>query len=132
MTGQPSDYLYTKQSGCDKVSTINDKSDFNHVVSAMKTIGFEEQHISGIFNIIAGILHVGNIDFNGRDESSHVTTEQALSAAASAFQVQVELLRKSLTYRTIKDMNRTGADVYTPLKVEQVHTYIFLNQNYKN
>jgi len=119
LSGKPGDYLYTKQSGCDTVATIDDKEDFNQILTSMKTIGFEEQSISGIFNVIAGILHLGNIEFDGKDETSSVTSEQALQDAADAFQVSPDILRKSLTFRTVKDMNKAGADVSTPLKVDQ-------------
>jgi len=119
LTGNPADYRYTNQSGCDTVKTIDDSADYKEVLSAMKTIGFDQPTIDSVYDIVAAILHLGNIEFDGSEDSSSTKDNGALQAAAAAFQVSEDVLRKALTFRTVKDMNKGGVDMTTPLSVAQ-------------
>lgn len=119
LTGNPADYRYTSQSGCDTVKTIDDKADYKEVFGAMKTVGFEPATIDAIYAVVAGILHLGNIEFDGTEDHSSVKDNGAVQACASAFQVSEDVLKKALTFRTVKDMNKAGADFSTPLSASQ-------------
>lgn len=76
LSGDPKDYRYTSQSGCDSVKSIDDKADYKEVFNAMKTVGFEDITVETIYDVVAGILHLGNIDFDGNDESSTVKNDE--------------------------------------------------------
>jgi myosin-1 len=119
LTDEPKNYRYTSQSGCDAVKTINDSSDFKEVLNAMKTIGFDAKIIDAIYDIVGGILLLGNAEFDGTEDHSTVKDNGAVQNSAKAFQVSEETLKKALTYRTVKDMNKGGVDVATPLNVSQ-------------
>jgi len=54
LSNNPADYHYTNQSGCDTVPSIDDKADFNEVIGAMKTVGFDQATIDHIFDIVGG------------------------------------------------------------------------------
>jgi myosin heavy subunit len=53
-----------------------DKSDFDLVNKAMKIVGFEENTIVTIWNVVASILHLGNIKF----EDSETNDKCAISS----------------------------------------------------
>jgi len=36
---------------------------------AMKAVGFQDAEIDGVFKVVSGILHLGNITFGGTDKS---------------------------------------------------------------
>jgi len=72
LSNNPQDYRYTSQSGCDTVKSIDDKVDYKEVLTAMKTVGFEPHTIDAIYDMVGGILHLGNIEFDGSGESSTV------------------------------------------------------------
>lgn len=65
----PARFNYLNKSGCYEVEDIDDKADFEHVLSAMKAVNISEQDQNKICGIIAGILHLGNIGF--KPDSNH-------------------------------------------------------------
>mgnify|MGYP001152101811 CR=1 FL=1 len=76
LTGNAADYQYTNQSGADSIKDVDDRAEFDIVRSAMQTIGFEADAINGIFEVVAGILHLGNVSFSKlTDESCAVQNE---------------------------------------------------------
>uniref|UniRef100_H2ZSM1 Myosin IEa n=1 Tax=Latimeria chalumnae TaxID=7897 RepID=H2ZSM1_LATCH len=56
-------YQYLNQSGSYKVDDINDKKDFQETLHAMNVIGIFPDERAMVLQIVAGILHVGNINF---------------------------------------------------------------------
>jgi len=73
ITSSPDHYHYTKQGGVTRVDGINDKLDFKSVNSALRTLGFSENETTTIWDIIAGILHIGNITLNEDGEGTKVS-----------------------------------------------------------
>ena len=51
------------KSGCFNVEDVNDAKEFGDVLNAMKVINISESNQEQIFKILAGILHLGNINF---------------------------------------------------------------------
>uniref|UniRef100_A0A8C1LRB6 Osteoclast-stimulating factor 1 n=1 Tax=Cyprinus carpio TaxID=7962 RepID=A0A8C1LRB6_CYPCA len=56
-------YSYLNQSGSYKVDDINDKHDFQETLHAMEVIGISGMDRSLVLQIVAGILHLGNVGF---------------------------------------------------------------------
>jgi myosin heavy subunit len=61
--GPPDTYHYLNQSGCFDVPGINDANDFKDTKNACKIMNIQEDEQDSIFRVIAGILHLGNINF---------------------------------------------------------------------
>jgi myosin heavy subunit len=59
----PSRFLYLSKSGCYEVEDMNDASEFDLVLNAMKAMNISELDRENICKIIAGILHLGNVTF---------------------------------------------------------------------
>jgi len=57
----------------------------------MAHVGFKDAEIEGIFKVVAGILHLGNIKFSGNDKS-HVSTKSGLYFLYSPPSFQPSLL----------------------------------------
>jgi hypothetical protein len=83
ITGAPNDYRYTSQSGCFDVPDMDDRADHKEVKAAMKVIGFHEDDITGIYRLVAGILHLGNINFDA-DEKDNAVVRNKKGASLSA------------------------------------------------
>lgn len=56
-------FQYLSKSGCYKVDDVDDSKEFNDVLKAMKVINISQKDQEQIFNIIAGLLHLGNVNF---------------------------------------------------------------------
>uniref|UniRef100_A0A9J7XAL5 Myosin IH n=1 Tax=Cyprinus carpio carpio TaxID=630221 RepID=A0A9J7XAL5_CYPCA len=50
---------------CSNVSSINDKNDWKTVKNALSVIDFDANDIEHLFGIIASVLHLGNVHFDG-------------------------------------------------------------------
>ncbi|XP_039610827.1 unconventional myosin-X isoform X2 [Polypterus senegalus] len=111
----PENYYYLKQSGCTVDSTINDKETFQEVMAAMKTMHFSTEDIHDIFKILAGILHLGNIDFVTAG-GAQISSKSALGKASELLGLDSAQLAEVLTHRS---MILRGEEISTPLSVAQ-------------
>ncbi|TMW58718.1 hypothetical protein Poli38472_010277 [Pythium oligandrum] len=88
---KPQDYGYLNQSGCYTAEDTDDKADFDAVVRGLTCVGMEESLQNIVFSIVAGLLHVGNIDFDEEDtpegEAAVIDKPSAKEALAMASQL---------------------------------------------
>uniref|UniRef100_A0A673Z201 Myosin Ic, paralog a n=1 Tax=Salmo trutta TaxID=8032 RepID=A0A673Z201_SALTR len=69
----------SSQGCCPRVSSINDKNDWRTVRKALTVIGFHEDEVEDLLNIIASVLHLGNTQFGeGKNGENQITTEPQL------------------------------------------------------
>ncbi|XP_075697095.1 unconventional myosin-Vb isoform X2 [Rhinoderma darwinii] len=59
---QAEDFFYTSQGGDTVIDGVDDADDFEKTRQAFTLLGVKESHQMSIFNIIASILHLGNIE----------------------------------------------------------------------
>lgn len=52
---------------------LDDQGDFNRMCGAMKKIGLDDTEKLDLFRVVAGVLHLGNIDF---EEAGSTSGEQ--------------------------------------------------------
>uniref|UniRef100_G3WZF4 Myosin VA n=2 Tax=Sarcophilus harrisii TaxID=9305 RepID=G3WZF4_SARHA len=65
------DYFhYTKQGGSPVIDGVDDAKEMVHTRQACTLLGINESYQMGIFRILAGILHLGNVGFTSRDSDS--------------------------------------------------------------
>ncbi|NWU09641.1 MYO1E protein, partial [Cephalopterus ornatus] len=113
-------YYYLNLSGSYKVDDINDKSDFQETLHAMSVIGIfgEEQNL--VLQIVAGILHLGNISFKEVGNYAAVESEEFLAFPAFLLGINQERLKEKLTSRQMD--SRWGGkseSIHVTLNVEQ-------------
>ncbi|EPB78257.1 myosin head [Ancylostoma ceylanicum] len=100
----PKKYFYLNQGDSDRVSSIDDARDFNEVQNSLRTTGFNECDIDGLWSIIAGILHLGNLSFVDSESSSgdcYVANPEVLNNAAKCLSVTPEQLHNALTSQVV-------------------------------
>ncbi|XP_049332772.1 unconventional myosin-X [Astyanax mexicanus] len=108
-------FHYLNQSSCVKDDTIDDKSTFQEVLNALRTMQFGEESIREVLRLLAGILHLGNIEFITAG-GAQVSSKAALSIAADLLGLDCTQLAEVLTHRS---MILRGEEISTPLTVEQ-------------
>ncbi|XP_062843469.1 unconventional myosin-X [Trichomycterus rosablanca] len=108
-------FHYLNQSGCVKDPTINDSHTFQEVLNALRTMQFAEESIHEVLRLLAGILHLGNIEF-ATAGGAQVSSKTALSSAAELLGLDCTQLAEVLTHRS---MILRGEEISTPLTIEQ-------------
>ncbi|RXN19087.1 unconventional myosin-VI isoform X2 [Labeo rohita] len=114
--------------GALKDPLLDDLGDFNRMVVAMKKIGLDDTEKLNLFRVVAGVLHLGNIDFEETGSTSggcilKNQTSQTLEYCAELLGLDEDDLRVSLTTRVMLTTagGAKGTVIKVPLKVEQAN-----------
>uniref|UniRef100_A0A8C2PUQ9 Unconventional myosin-VI n=1 Tax=Cyprinus carpio TaxID=7962 RepID=A0A8C2PUQ9_CYPCA len=114
--------------GALKDPLLDDLGDFNRMVVAMKKIGLDDTEKLNLFRVVAGVLHLGNIDFEETGSTSggcilKNQTSQTLEYCAELLGLDQDDLRVSLTTRVMLTTagGAKGTVIKVPLKVEQAN-----------
>ncbi|XP_077580422.1 unconventional myosin-VIIb-like isoform X2 [Stigmatopora nigra] len=98
----------------------DDAEDFKRIRSAMKILTFSDQQCYEIFKLLAAILHLGNVYFEGKNqnnlETSDVSKSENFDTAASLLEVPNSVLAKCLTHHSLMTKRER---VTKPLDCEQ-------------
>ncbi|XP_041708973.2 unconventional myosin-Ie [Coregonus clupeaformis] len=95
----PDYYLYLNQSGTYTVEDINDKKEFSDTMEAMSVVGLSVDEQDMVLQIVAGILHLGNIAFREEGNYAVVESEDFLAFPAYLLGISQEGLKNKLTSR---------------------------------
>ncbi|KAM6433229.1 unconventional myosin-VI isoform 1-T1 [Rhynochetos jubatus] len=116
------------KAGSLKDPLLDDHGDFNRMCTAMKKIGLDDAEKLDLFRVVAGVLHLGNIDFEEAGSTSggcalRPRSEPALECCATLLGLDQEDLRGSLTTRVMLTTagGAKGTVIKVPLKVEQAN-----------
>lgn len=69
-------YSYLAQSGCYKAEGTDDAAEFSNTLEAMRVIGIDDQTQLEILQLVAAILHIGNITFEEKDNYASVVSDE--------------------------------------------------------
>ncbi|MGH0180809.1 UNVERIFIED_CONTAM: hypothetical protein FKN15_004910 [Acipenser sinensis] len=97
----PDYYYYLNQSGTYRVEDMNDKQEFSETMNAMAVVGLSAEEQSTVLQIVAGILHLGNLSFQESGNYAVVESEDFLAFPAYLLGVDQERLKEKLTSRTM-------------------------------
>ncbi|XP_043792352.1 unconventional myosin ID [Apis laboriosa] len=113
----PAAYFYVGAGNCNKASPT-DKSDYKTVTSAMSILGFTQNEMQTIWNIIAGILHLGNITFKFIEDKLFIENRAALNDTANLFSISIQELSTALTQRVIAAGGEVMQKTHTSTEAE--------------
>ncbi|KAI7889478.1 chitin synthase [Mucor mucedo] len=102
----PESFNYLAQSKTIKVPEINDEIAFADLKSSLKVCGFKAKTVTQIFQLLAAILHIGNLQFqddndagNQAQEACCIRNHDVLEVVAAILGVSPTKLEQSLTYK---------------------------------
>lgn len=116
------------KAGSLKDPLLDDHGDFIRMCTAMKKIGLGDEEKLDLFRVVAGVLHLGNIDFEEAGSTSggcnlKNKSSQSLEYCAELLGLDQDDLRVSLTTRVMLTTagGTKGTVIKVPLKVEQAN-----------
>uniref|UniRef100_A0A3P8WWW9 Myosin Ic, paralog a n=1 Tax=Cynoglossus semilaevis TaxID=244447 RepID=A0A3P8WWW9_CYNSE len=113
----PQKFQYLVKGNCPRVSSISDKNNWKVVMKALSVIGFTEEEVQNLLNVIASVLHLGNTQFGeGEEGETFITTETQMPNLAELLGVDGSALGNALTH---KKLTAKGEEMITPLNFEQ-------------
>uniref|UniRef100_A0A8C5R6U5 Unconventional myosin-VI n=1 Tax=Leptobrachium leishanense TaxID=445787 RepID=A0A8C5R6U5_9ANUR len=108
---------------------LDDHGDFNRMCGAMKKIGLDDTEKLDLFRVVAGVLHLGNIDFEDTGGTSggcnlKNQSSKSLQCCSVLLGLDEDDLRVSLTSRVMLTTagGTKGTVIKVPLKVEQANS----------
>nr|XP_046254592.1 myosin IEb [Scatophagus argus] len=95
----PDYYFYLNQSGTYTVEDVNDKKEFSDTMGAMSVVGLSLEDQDSVLQLVAGILHLGNISFREENNYAVVESQDFLAFPAFLLGISQEGLCSKLTSR---------------------------------
>ncbi|KAG9321646.1 hypothetical protein KVV02_005444 [Mortierella alpina] len=105
--GSSSGFNYLSSASLNKNRTlrgIDDEAEFSNLKTALKVLGFQKKQVAQIFQLLAAVLHLGNLTF--MEDTSHtndacvVRNVDNLIFVADILGVDPDALQNTLTYKT--------------------------------
>lgn len=95
----PDYYFYLNQSAVYDVEDVSDKKEFAETMAAMDVVGLSHDAQASALQIVAGILHLGNIGFRESGNYAMVESEDFLAFPAYLLGIDQSRLQEKLTSR---------------------------------
>uniref|UniRef100_A0A670YIK0 Myosin IB n=1 Tax=Pseudonaja textilis TaxID=8673 RepID=A0A670YIK0_PSETE len=112
--------------GSAKVNGVDDASNFRTVKNAMQIVGFMDHEIQSVFEVVAAVLKLGNIEFkpesrvNGLDESK-IKDKNELKEICELTGIDQSVLERAFSFRTVEAKQEK---VSTTLNVAQAQSKV--------
>ncbi|XP_061430658.1 LOW QUALITY PROTEIN: unconventional myosin-VI-like [Lethenteron reissneri] len=118
---------HLRQGGALKDPMLDDVRDYARMCQAMEKIGLNRDEKLNLFRVVAGVLHLGNVDFQEAGSTSGgcmVSSDCSayLQHTAELLGLDQEDLCESLTSRIMASGGVKGTVIKVPLKVEQANS----------
>ncbi|XP_006032794.1 unconventional myosin-Ie-like [Alligator sinensis] len=97
----PDYYYYLNQAAAYTADDVDDRRDFDETLTAMDVVGLSGEEQALVLQIVAGILHLGNVGFRDADNYAAVESEDFLAFPAYLLGVEQSRLREKLTSRKL-------------------------------
>ncbi|XP_060576801.1 unconventional myosin-Ie-like isoform X2 [Ruditapes philippinarum] len=116
----PDYYCYLNQSGAFSVDGIDDVKEFRDTMHAMQVVGIDDQTREDIMSLVAGILHLGNLQFVENGNYAAIADAGFLDFPAYLFGIQQDMLQVKLTSRKMDSKwGGKSESIEVTLNVEQ-------------
>lgn len=98
---EPSYYYYLNQSGTYSVDGTNDVKEYEETRKAMDVIGISDEDQGNVLQIVAGVLHLGNISFDEQGNYAVPSDDEFLAYPAYLLGINDMLLKEKLISRVM-------------------------------
>jgi len=117
----PSNFNYLNCSGTYDADGIDDAKEYQEMKKSLSICGVSEEDQASLFQIVAGILHLGNIEFSEENNEAVVVDPRTLEFPAYLLGVSSEVLHDKLISRLMQTgfMKKRESDIRMTLNREQ-------------
>eukprot|EP00751_Fragilariopsis_kerguelensis_P003632 CAMPEP_0170814840 /NCGR_PEP_ID=MMETSP0733-20121128/37986_1 /TAXON_ID=186038 /ORGANISM="Fragilariopsis kerguelensis, Strain L26-C5" /LENGTH=1580 /DNA_ID=CAMNT_0011173051 /DNA_START=245 /DNA_END=4987 /DNA_ORIENTATION=+ len=117
----PNCFHYTKQGGAPQLREYTDEEIFAHTMKGMSALGWTEETIDNVLSLIAGLLHLGEINFVSKESDSGldaagIEDPESVKRAARLLGVDIEKIEFALTQRLVV---ARGEEIKTELTIDK-------------
>ncbi|KAJ3220393.1 Unconventional myosin-Ie [Dinochytrium kinnereticum] len=118
---EPKYFHYLNMSGEYSADGINDADEYKDMKNGMKVCNITGRDQQSVFQILAGILHMGNIQFLEEGNDARVADPETLAFPAYLLGVSEDSLMTKLTSRIVQTggFGKRGSAYNVPLNVQQ-------------
>jgi len=102
LEGDPAVYNFTKLGVNETPPGVDDKADFHELVKKMEKGGFDEATRQGIFESVAAVLLLGNVEIKGDQSSCKVVKNKFLTDACALLGISEDSLSDNMTHSFLK------------------------------
>jgi myosin heavy subunit len=97
-------FSYLNSTGCLSIQGVNDAADFAEVLKAMEKLKFTKDETDQIVQILAAILHLGNLRIAAKEgdlDASVITNKDQLGLVSSIVGLTPEALETAICFRSV-------------------------------
>jgi myosin heavy subunit len=103
---QPAEYFNYTAKSLSTIEGVSDEEEFEEVQRSMDILQFSAEEKAEVFKVVAGVLHLGNLKFEGKhvaneDERAFVANADVVALASSMWGVAAEALETALISRNM-------------------------------
>merc|ERR1719336_1271760 len=103
----PEKHWYLKQGGCTEVAGLNDQECFEEAMESLKLFRFNKNDLDNIWELTAGILHLGDTGFKENDGgNAEVSSMDAMKRCADLWGVKDSDLKSRLETASMEVMGK--------------------------
>ncbi|EDO35658.1 predicted protein [Nematostella vectensis] len=114
------DYYYLTQGNCITCEGMNDAEEFAIIRGAMKVLMFNEVEMMDIFKLVAAILHMGNLEFEGTErktvDACDIADEDLGDIISKLLETPLEQMKVAFTS---KSTFARGEMIFTPVSKDK-------------
>nr|XP_026690798.1 unconventional myosin-Id isoform X1 [Ciona intestinalis] len=106
-------YNFTRQDQSNNSRSIDDKRTFREMTGAFKAVGFTHDEQKALFQLLAVILHLGNIEFTLNGDVVGVKNKQVLSQIAELLGTNADAIEQALLTRVVAARGEVISKLHT-------------------
>ncbi|XP_046677744.1 unconventional myosin ID, partial [Homalodisca vitripennis] len=115
LSGSPADYHYCGGGGA---VTEMDRTNHRATLAACNTLGFSSAEVGTLWQVVAAVLHLGNVTFATSEDQVSIKNKEALRRASKLLFVEDSELQRALTERVIAARGEVMQKTHTLTEAE--------------
>ncbi|KAI9300839.1 P-loop containing nucleoside triphosphate hydrolase protein [Cunninghamella echinulata] len=125
------DYHYLNQSGTGEIPGVDDAEEFDLTQKSLSKVGITTDIQNQLFQLLAALLHMGNIDITGRGDAMISEEDESLNLATKFLGIKTSEFRKWIVRRQITTRSEKIVTNLNPAQAQVVRDsvakYIYAN-----